>query len=81
MVSLGETMLDLNKRLVAAKTPREVFAEIIGATDREIDRIVYPPHGLPAEGIAVVDGPAFRAARIRRRFLSRNEGWAAEDYR
>jgi len=46
--------------------------------DREIDRIVYT---LPAEEIAVVDGPAFRAARTRRRFLACNEGWAAEDYR
>jgi len=30
--------------------------------DREIDRIVYT---LPAEEIAVVDGPAFWAARTR----------------
>jgi len=45
------------------------------------NRPVHPPYTLPAEEIAVVDGPAFRAARIRRRFLSRNGGWAAEDYR
>ena len=65
----------MNKAL-AGDIPPEEHSRL-----EEAGRIVYPPHGLPAEGIAVVDGPAFWAARIRRRFLSRNEGWAAEDYR
>ena len=43
-------------------------------TDREINRIVYELYGL-AEGIAVVDGPVFQAARTRWQSLSRNGGF------
>jgi len=43
-------------------------------TDREINRIVYELYGL-AEGIAVVDGPTFQAARTRWQSLSRNGGF------
>ena len=70
----------MNKALAGDIPPgeRSRLEEASEEADREIDRIVYT---LPAEEIAVVDGPAFRAARTRRRFLACNEGWAAEDYR
>jgi len=66
----------MNKALAGDLPPEE--RSRLEAAGREIDWIVYT---LPAEEIAVVDGPAFRAARTRRRFLACNEGWAAEDYR
>ena len=58
MVTLVEKMLDLNKRLAAAKAPheREVLAGMIDAADREIDRLVYELYGLTEEEIAVVEG-------------------------
>ncbi|WP_214041657.1 Eco57I restriction-modification methylase domain-containing protein [Methanoculleus sp.] len=58
MVALVEKMLDLNKRLAAAKAPheREVLAGMIDATDREIDRLVYELYGLTEDEIAVVEG-------------------------
>ena len=60
MVVLVEKMLDLNRRLAAAKAPheREVLAGMIDATDREIDRVVYELYGLTEEEIAVVEGAA-----------------------
>ena len=60
MIALMEQMLDLNRRLAAAKAPheREVLAGMIGATDREIDRLVYELYGLTEEEIAVVEGAA-----------------------
>ncbi|BBL68151.1 hypothetical protein [Methanoculleus chikugoensis] len=55
IVVLVEKMLDLNRRLAAAKAPheKEVLAGMIDATDRQIDRPVY---GLTEEEIAVVEG-------------------------
>ncbi|WP_292384442.1 hypothetical protein [Methanoculleus sp. UBA430] len=57
IVALVEKMLDLNKRLVAAKVSheKEVLAGMIDATDRQIDRLVYELYGLTEEEIAVVE--------------------------
>jgi len=59
-VALVEKMLDLNRRLAAAKAPheREVLAGMIDATDRQIDTLVYELYGLTEEEIAVVEGAA-----------------------
>ncbi|MBA7465547.1 hypothetical protein ES707_00717 [subsurface metagenome] len=58
MVTLVEQMLDLNKRLAAAKAPheKEVLAGMIDATDRQIDRLVYALYGLAEDEVAVVEG-------------------------
>jgi len=58
IVALVEQMLDLNRRLAAAKAPheKEVLAGMIDAADREIDRLVYELYGLTEEEIAVVEG-------------------------
>ncbi len=58
MVALVEQMLDLNKRLAAAKAPheKEVRAGMIDATDRQIDRLVYELYGLTEDEVAVVEG-------------------------
>ena len=58
MVTLVEQMLDLNKRLAAAKTTheKEVLAGMIDATDRQIDRLVYELYGLTEEEVAIVEG-------------------------
>ncbi|KAF5063894.1 hypothetical protein DSECCO2_290040 [anaerobic digester metagenome] len=60
MVALVEKMLDLHKRLAAAKVSheKEVLAGMIYATDRQIDRLVYELYGLTEEEIAVVEGAA-----------------------
>jgi hypothetical protein len=57
IVALVEKVLDLNRRLAAAKAPheKEVLAGMIDATDREIDRLVYELYGLTEEEIAVVE--------------------------
>ena len=57
MVTLVEQMLDLNRRLAAAKVSheKEVLAGMIGTTDRQIDRLVYELYGLTEEEIAVVE--------------------------
>jgi len=59
-VALVEQMLDLNRRLAEAKAAheKEVFAGMIDATDRRIDRLVYELYGLMEEEIAVVEGAA-----------------------
>lgn len=58
MIVFVEKMLDLNKRLVAAKAPheKEVLAGMIDATDRQIDRLVYELYGLTEDEVAVMDG-------------------------
>ena len=58
MVTLVEQMLDLNKRLAAAKTTheKEVLAGMIDATDRQIDRLVYELYRLTGEEVAIVEG-------------------------
>jgi hypothetical protein len=60
MVALVEKMLNLNKRLAAAKAAheKEVLAGMIDATDRQIDRLVYELYGLTEEEIAVVEDAA-----------------------
>ncbi|SCL76681.1 hypothetical protein L21_2620 [Methanoculleus chikugoensis] len=56
MVALVEQMLDLNRRLAAAKAPheKEVLAGMIDATDRQIDRLVYELYGLTEDEVAIV---------------------------
>jgi hypothetical protein len=58
MVALVERMLDLHKRLAAAKTPTDktLLQRQIAATDNEIDRLVYDLYGLTDEEIAIVEG-------------------------
>ena len=60
MVSLVERMLDLHKRLAAAKTPDDTtkLQRQIDATDHEIDRLVYDLYGLTEEEIKIVEGTA-----------------------
>jgi hypothetical protein len=58
IVSLVETMLDLHKKLSAAKTPNEktVLQRQIDGTDGQIDRLVYELYGLTEEEIKIVEG-------------------------
>jgi len=58
MVALVERMLDLHKRLSAAKTPDDKtrLQRQIDATDREIDCLVYDLYGLTDDEIAIVEG-------------------------
>ena len=51
-------MLDMNKRLAAAKAlhEKEVLAGMIDATDRQIDRLVYELYGLTEEEVAIAEG-------------------------
>ena len=58
MVALVEQMLDLHKRLAAAKTSheREVLAGMVDATDTQIDRLGYELYGLTEEEVAIVEG-------------------------
>jgi hypothetical protein len=57
MVSLVQRMLDLHKRLPAAKTAHDktLLDRQIDATDREIDRLVYELYGLTEEEIGIVE--------------------------
>ncbi|WP_292729444.1 hypothetical protein [Methanoculleus sp.] len=58
MVALVEQMLDLNRRIAAAKAPheKEVPAGMIDATDQQIGRLVYELYGLTEDEVAVVEG-------------------------
>jgi len=58
MVALVEQMLELHKRLAAAKSQsdRELYQRQIDATDREIDWLVYGLDGLTDDEIKVVEG-------------------------
>ncbi len=65
MVALVERMLDLHKRLAAAKTPtdRTALERDIVATEcfsklevNEIDRLVYDLYGLTDDEIRIVEG-------------------------
>jgi hypothetical protein len=60
MVSLAEAMLDLHRKLAAAKTPQEKTAleRQIAATDAEIDKLVYELYGLTEDEIKIVEGKA-----------------------
>ena len=57
MVALVERMLDLHKRLPAAKTKsdRELIERRIKATDDEIDALVHELYGLTPEEIAIIE--------------------------
>jgi hypothetical protein len=57
LVQLVERMLDLNKRLPAARNPQEktVIQRQIEATDRQIDQMVYDLYGLDKDEIAIVE--------------------------
>lgn len=57
MVTLVQSILDLHKRLAAAKTAHEktVLERQIAATDREIDQLVYDLYGLTADEIKIVE--------------------------
>ncbi|NQT68009.1 MAG: Eco57I restriction-modification methylase domain-containing protein, partial [Desulfobacteraceae bacterium] len=59
IVSLVNTILDLNKKLVETKTPqaKEVLRRQIEATDRQIDKLVYKLYDLADEEIEIVKGP------------------------
>jgi len=56
MVRLVDQMLDLHKRLTAAKTPQEQTSveRQIAAVDAQIDRLVYDLYSLTAEEIKIV---------------------------
>lgn len=58
MVALVEQMLDLHKQLKTAKAPDDKtrLQRQIGATDKEIDQLVYELYGLTEEEIRVVEG-------------------------
>jgi cytochrome c556 len=58
MKELVERMLDLHKKLAAAKAPhdKEAIKLQIDATDQEIDGLVYELYGLTDEEIATVEG-------------------------
>lgn len=57
MVSLVQTMLDLNKALQTVKTPDEKTAlqRQITATDNQIDQLVYELYNLTPEEIQIVE--------------------------
>jgi hypothetical protein len=58
MVALVEQMLDLQRRLAAARTPAEQTAlqRQAAATDQQIDALVYALYGLTEEEIKIVEG-------------------------
>ncbi|MGD0077173.1 MAG: N-6 DNA methylase [Sedimentisphaerales bacterium] len=58
MVKLVERMLELHKKLGEAKVPqdKERLPREIGATDKQIDTLVYELYGLSADEIAIVEG-------------------------
>ncbi len=64
MVKLVEQMLELHKRLSAAKTPPEKTSleRQITATDAQIDRLVYDLYGLTDEEIKIVEGTLVSAS-------------------
>ena len=58
IVTLVESMLVLHKSLAAvnSEAQKTVIQRQIGATDAEIDRLVYDLYGLTAQEIAIVEG-------------------------
>jgi hypothetical protein len=57
MVSLVEQVLDLHKRLKAAKTPDDKtrLQRQIDATDKQIDHLVYDLYGLTEEEVRIIE--------------------------
>ncbi len=57
LVTLVETMLELNKRLAAAKSGHEetLLQRQIAATDQQIDALVYTLYKLTPDEIAIVE--------------------------
>ncbi|MDP2829992.1 MAG: TaqI-like C-terminal specificity domain-containing protein [Sulfuricellaceae bacterium] len=57
MVALVESMLALHRQLAAANTAHDktLIQRQIGASDKQIDRLVYELYGLTAEEIAIVE--------------------------
>jgi hypothetical protein len=60
MVNLVERMLELQRRLAAARTQveQELCQRQIEATDRQIDALVYELYGLTEKEIRIVEGEA-----------------------
>ena len=60
MVALVEQMLELRKRLAAAKSQsdQELYQRQIDATDKEIDKLVYNLYGLTEEEIRIIEETA-----------------------
>ena len=60
--SVATQMLDLHKRLAATKTPSDKTAiqRQIGATDRQIDQLVYQLYGLTNEEIKMLEETTHR---------------------
>ncbi len=58
LVVLVERMLELNRRLQAARTAHDktVLQRQIAATDSQIDRLVYDLYDLTDEEIKIVEG-------------------------
>ena len=63
MVTLVRRMLDLNKKLPAAKTPhkKELITRDISATDRRIDELVCELYGLTDKEIRIVEEATVRS--------------------
>jgi predicted nucleic acid-binding Zn-ribbon protein len=57
MFALVERMLDLHKKLPAARTPydQESLQRQITATDAKIDRLVYELYDLTEEDVKIVE--------------------------
>jgi len=57
MVTLVETMLDLNRKLAGARTGQDktFISREIEATDARIDALVYELYGLSGEEIALIE--------------------------
>jgi hypothetical protein len=60
MVSLVESMLDLHKQLLAARTEHDktLIQRQIDFTDGRIDKLVYELYGLTEEEIEIVEEAA-----------------------
>ena len=58
MVTLVNSMLDLNKKVQDARLEQEKtqLSRQIAATDAAIDKLVYELYGLTEEEIAIVEG-------------------------
>jgi hypothetical protein len=64
LVCLVTSMLELHRKRAGAKTPQEQSAleREIGATDAQIDRLVYELYGLTEDEIKIVEGGSLGAS-------------------